>query len=193
MTSTNARIKTVTALTVLSLFAGTLIAATIPAQTAVRVRLQQSVSSKTATSGQEFTAVLDAPLVVGTRTIAPKGANCKGIVSKAVSSGRLKTPAELYLRLTSVEVNGKSMAIRTSSVGRKETGHAKRNTIAIGGGSALGAIIGGVAGGGKGAAIGAAAGAGAGTAGAAVTGKKDIEYPVETALTFRLREPATIP
>ena len=191
--STNACARALTTVTVLSVLTGTLLAATIPAQTAIRVRLQQSVSSKTSTSGQEFTAVLDAPLMVGTRTIAPKGANCKGIVSKAVSSGRLKTPAELYLRLTSVEVNGKSMAVQTSSVGRKETGHAKRNTVAIGGGSALGAIIGGVAGGGRGAAIGAAAGAGAGTAGAAVTGKKDIDYPVETALTFRLRQAATIP
>jgi len=43
-----------------------------------------------------------------------------------------------------------------------------------------------------GAAIGAAAGAGAGTAGAAVTGKKDIEFPAETRLAFTTRTAVTI-
>ncbi len=41
-------------------------------------------------------------------------------------------------------------------------------------------------GGGKGAAIGAATGAGAGTLAAFLTGKKEIELPSETALTFHL-------
>jgi hypothetical protein len=175
------------------LAAGTLLAGTLPVGTTVRVRLQQSLNSGTAKSGQGFTAVLDEPLVVDGKTVAAKGANVKGIVSRAVPSGRLKTPAELYLRLSSVEVGGKSYPLQTSSVGRRGESHKKRDTIAIGGGSALGAIIGGIAGGGKGAAIGAGAGAAAGTGGAYATGKKNIEYAVETPLTFKLRQPATIP
>jgi hypothetical protein len=55
-----------------------------------------------------------------------------------------------------------------------------------GGGGALGAIVGGIAGGGKGAAIGAAAGAGAGAGGSALTGNKEILFPAESALSFRL-------
>ena len=70
--------------------------------------------------------------------------------------------------------------------------HKKRDIVAIGGGSALGALIGGIAGGGKGAAIGAGAGAGAGTAGAALTGKKEISLPAESRLIFRLSRAATV-
>jgi hypothetical protein len=62
----------------------------------------------------------------------------------------------------------------------------------IGGGAGVGALIGGLAGGGKGAAIGAAAGAGAGTAGAGLTGNRDITLPAETPLTFKLIEPLEI-
>ncbi len=180
------------------LFLGVLAAAmglwaeTVPAGTPLRVRLQQELSSKTAQSGQAFTAVLNEPLVVNGKTLAPKGTTVHGRVTKAVASGRLTTPAELYLRLSSMEIHGKSYELQTSSVGRKGPSHKKRDAVAIGGGSAVGAIIGGVAGGGKGAAIGAAAGAGAGTAGAALTGKKDIAYPVETLLTFRLRQALTV-
>ena len=165
----------------------------IPAGTAIKVRLQQTLSSKDAKSGQEFTAVLAEPLVANGKTVAPKGATVRGTVAKAVASGRLSTPAELWLRLTSLEVGGKSYNLVTSSAGGKGQSHKKRNTEAIGGTAAAGAIIGAIAGGGKGAAIGAGAGAAAGTAGAAATGKKDIEYPVETPLTFRLRQAVTIP
>jgi hypothetical protein len=175
------------------IWVGTLSAVTVPAGTPIKVRLQNTINSGTAKSGEGFTAVLDEPLAVEGKTVAPKGANVKGIVSKAVSSGRLSTPAELYLRLTSIEINGKSQTIQTGSVGRKGESHKKRDTIGIGGGSAVGAIIGGIAGGGKGAAIGAGAGAAAGTAGAAATGKKDIEYRVETRLTFSLKQALNVP
>lgn len=168
------------------------VALTIPAGTTIPVRLQQTISSDNASSGQAFEAVLAEPLVVDGRTVAAKGANAWGEVVKAVESGRLQTPAELYLKLTALEVNGQRVAISTSSVGRKGESHKKRNVGMIGGGAGLGAAIGAIAGGGKGAAIGAAAGAGAGTAGAAATGKKDITYPVETRLAFKLAQPVTI-
>lgn len=158
---------------------------TIPAGTPLHVRLQQTVASNQSTAGQEFTAVLSEPLVVNGQTLAPKGATVYGKVATARPSGRLKTPAALYLRLTGVEIHGKRQAIRTRLAGRTAPSHKKRNEVAIGGGAGAGALIGALAGGGKGAAIGAAAGAGAGTVGAAATGKKDIVYPVETLLTFR--------
>ncbi len=159
---------------------------TIPAETPIEVRLQEAVSSDDSTDGQKFTAVLAAPIVIDGQTVAPKNANVWGTVVKATPSGRLQTPAELVLRLNAIEIHGRRHEITTASVGRRADSHAKRNAGMIGGGAALGAIIGGIAGGGKGAAIGAASGAGAGTAGAAVTGKKDIAYPVETRLSFRL-------
>ena len=62
----------------------------------------------------------------------------------------------------------------------------------VGGGAGGGALIGGLAGGGKGAAIGALVGAGAGTVGAALTGKRDITLPAESALSFQMTGPLTL-
>lgn len=165
---------------------------TIPAETPIEVRLQEAVSSASSADGQKFTAVLATPIVVDGQTIAAKNANVWGTVVKATPSGRWQTPAELELRLNAVEIRGKRVEVTTGVLGRKAASHNKRNAEMIGGGAALGAIIGGIAGGGKGAAIGAASGAGAGTAGAAVTGKKDIVYPVETRLSFRLSKAVVV-
>ena len=107
-------------------------------------------------------------------------------------SGRLSTPAKLFLHLVSVTVKGKTYTFATSSAGKTEKGKGKRDAGFIGGGAAGGAAIGALAGGGKGAAIGAAAGAGAGTAGAAATGKKDIKFPAETRLAFTTRTDVAI-
>jgi hypothetical protein len=109
-----------------------------------------------------------------------------------VASGRLSTPAKLSLRIDSIQVRGQSYTVTSSLYARSGTSHTKRNTVAIGGGTAAGAIIGALAGGGKGAAIGAAAGAGAGTGGAALTGKKDITLPAESRLRFTLRDAVAI-
>ncbi len=165
---------------------------TIPAQTAIVVTLDQSVSSTNAKVGEKIAGTVALNLVVNGQTAIPKGSKAVLKVASVQPSGRLKTPAKLWLRLTSVEVNGKTYTVSTNLSGQTGPSHNKRNVIAIGGGSALGAAIGAIAGGGKGAAIGAAAGAGAGTAGAAATGKKDITYPPETKLRFTTKTPVTL-
>lgn len=189
---TRLNLLVVAALVLVALAVGAPAAVTVPAGTPVQVRLQQTVSSNQSTVGQEFTGVLAEPLVVNGQTLAPKGANVWGKVATARPSGRLKTPAALYLRLTAVEIKGKRHAVTTRLAGRTGQSHKKRNIEMIGGGAGVGAAIGAIAGGGKGAAIGAAAGAGAGTGAAAATGKKDVVYPVETLLTFRLSQALTV-
>ncbi len=155
-----------------------------PAGTAIVVTLDQSVSSKDARTGQKVAGSVAQDVVVNGKTLIPKNSKATLSVASVQASGRLKTPAKLWLKIDSIDVNGKTYAMASRWSGQTGSSHNKRNIIAIGGGSALGAIIGGVAGGGKGAAIGAAAGAGAGTAGAALTGKKDITFPAETKLRF---------
>ena len=165
---------------------------TIPQATPISVVTDQAISSKDAKIGQTVTGTIARDVTVGGKVVIPKGSAAKLSVSSVQSSGRLSTPAKLYLRLRAVTVGGKTYTLATSSAGRTEKGKGKRDAGFIGGGAAGGAVIGALAGGGKGAAIGAAAGAGAGTAGAAATGKKDIEYPTESRLTFTTRAPVTI-
>jgi hypothetical protein len=167
-------------------------ATSLPAGTAITVTIDQSISSKDARVGQGVIATVSRDVTENGRVVIPKGAHAKLVVSGVQASGRLSTPAKLYLRLKSVEVHGKTIDIGTSSAGRTLGGKGKRDAGFIGGGAGAGALIGGLAGGGKGAAIGAAAGAGAGTAGAAATGKKDIVFPAETHLTFTTRAAVTI-
>ncbi len=165
---------------------------TIPAGTPVTVRLQNAVSSASSNSGDQFDAVLDAPLTVNGKTIAPAGANVKGTVVAAKASGHLKDPGMIQLALSSIVIDGKAVPVSSSSVIARGSSHEKRNWAMIGGGTAGGALIGGLAGGGKGALIGSAIGAGAGTTGAYATGKKDVGFGVERRLTFRLRDAVVV-
>jgi hypothetical protein len=160
---------------------------TIPNGTPISVVTDQSISSKDAKIGQPVTGTIAKDVIVGGKVVIPKGSAAKLSVSSVQASGRLSTPAKLYLRLRTVTVGGKTYTFATSSAGRTEKGKGKRDAGFIGGGAAAGAAIGALAGGGKGAAIGAGAGAGAGTAGAAATGKKEVEFPAESRLTFTTR------
>lgn len=165
---------------------------TLAADTELDVRLITALSSKTSKDGDTFSASLDKAVEVNGKTVIPKGADIAGRVTKAVPSGRLKQRAELWVTLTSVKVGGRTYDLATSTTGLKEGSKATRDVLFIGGGAGGGAAIGGVAGGGKGAAIGAAIGAGAGTAAAMLTGQKDINFPAETQLRFRLTDPVAI-
>jgi hypothetical protein len=165
---------------------------TIPEGTEVQVRLVDALGSARNQSGDKFLATLDQPIVVNNWVAVPKGAKVTGRVISAQPSGHLKTPAELALTLTSIEVDGGAHDLTTSNYVRRGTSHAKRNAAWIGGGAAGGALLGGLIGGKKGAAIGAGAGAGGGTATAYATGKKDVVLPAETRLTFKLKQPLTI-
>jgi hypothetical protein len=158
----------------------------VPAGTSVVVRLQQSLSSASAVSGQRFEAVLDQPLVAENLVVLPAGTMVTGHVTFARRSGRLRHPGELGLTLDSVVLGQQHVAIVTSSVVARGGSHKKRNWGWIGGGTGGGALIGALAGGGKGALIGGGIGAAAGTTTALLTGKKDVGFGAERRLTFRL-------
>jgi hypothetical protein len=166
---------------------------TVPEGTELTVVLDQDISTVSNRPGDSFGARLSSPIVIRGKTVLPQDALVRGHVVESVPSGRLKGVARLDLTLDSVEVSGRSYDLATEEEGRRGKNHNKRNGVLIGGGAGLGAIIGGVAGGGMGVVVGSAVGAGAGTAGALVTGKKDIHFRAETALRFRLTRPVTVP
>lgn len=165
----------------------------VPAGTALTVRVGQALGSKTSQTGQTFLATLAQPVSGGGRTAIPAGATVTGTVVNAKAKGKFKGEGELSLALTSVTVRGKTYSIQTSPLDSTSKGKGKRTAATTGGGAAGGALIGGLAGGGKGAGIGALVGAGAGLVGGAMTGNKQIEIPAESALTFQLSAPLTLP
>lgn len=164
----------------------------VPAGTTVTVRLGSAVGSKISSPGESFSATVASAVTVDGNTVIPPGVPARGTVVDAKPLGKFKGGASLELRLTSITINGTATSVTTAAVSRTEKGKGKRTAVLAGGGTAFGAIVGGLAGGGKGAAIGALAGGGAGTAGAAYTGNKDIVFPAESALSFRLTAPLTI-
>lgn len=164
----------------------------VPADTAIEVVLDQTLSSKSTRDGDKFSATVESPVEVGGRVAIPKGARAEGMVKEAKAAGRFKGGAVLSLALTSVTVHGRDHEIQTSAPTMSSKGKGKRTAVMVGGGAAGGAAIGAIAGGGKGAAIGGLIGAAAGTAGAGFTGNRDITLPAETALEFKLIQPVDI-
>jgi hypothetical protein len=164
----------------------------VPADTEITVVLDETLGSKTSTSGQAFHATVEEPVEAEGKVAIPKGARASGTVKDAKAAGRFKGGAVLSLTLTSIEINGKEHEIQTSDATQVSKGKGKRTAAMVGGGAAGGAAIGAVAGGGKGALIGGLIGAAAGTGGAGLTGNRDITLPAETALSFKLLQPLEV-
>jgi hypothetical protein len=158
------------------------VAGTIPAGSHATVRLNTSLSSATAHTGEVWSGTLTHEIVEHGKVVVRAGAPVKGKVTYVNRSGRLHKPGALTLRLSSI--NGETVC--SSAVSRKGKSHTKGNAEKIGGGAGAGAVIGALAGGGKGAAVGAAAGAGAGTGVAVATGKEEVRIPAESVLTFTI-------
>ncbi len=158
----------------------------LPAGTNLTVRLASPLGSKSSHSGDVFQATTTSSLRIHGKIVVPAGSTVSGVVVDAKSQGRIKGQGELDLRLTSINVHGRSYPLETAVVDQTVKGKGKRTAVTTGGGAGLGALIGGLAGGGKGALIGLGAGAGAGLAGGAFTGNKQIELPAETPVTFTL-------
>ena len=160
--------------------------------TRFRVRLQEALDTKRNRAGDRFTAVLDEPLVDGDRVVVPKGTTFHGHITESRPSGRFKGRAVMSLKMDSFAMNGRTYTISSSGSAQVSAGHKKHHLLWIGGSSGGGAAIGAIAGGGTGALIGAGAGAGAGLIGSAITGKREIQLPAETPLTFTLRAPVEL-
>jgi len=165
----------------------------VPSGTTLTVTVGQALSSKTSQTGQTFIATMAQPVSVAGVTAIPSGSTVSGTVVTAKSKGKIKGQGELDLALTSVTVRGQNYNIQTGVMAQTVKGKGKRTAVATGGGAAGGALIGGIAGGGKGAGIGALVGAGAGLVGGTLTGNQQIEIPAESALSFRLSAPLTLP
>lgn len=163
---------------------------TLEPGTMAPVRIDSSVSTRSAFDGQPFTGLLYAPMVGSNGMVAfPPGTPVSGVVVATKNRGRFKGAGYLALRLQ--QIGGQR--VHTTDFEISSKGKGKRTAGFIGGGAGGGALIGALAGGGEGALIGGLIGGGAGTAGAAFTDNKPLVIPAETRLRFQLTAPVTVP
>ena len=117
----------------------------IPGGITLNVRMIDELDTGKTQPGDSFRASLDKAVVVDGRTVASKDALVRGIVTDVVSSGRLKRPASLTLKLTQVTLsNGRMGPVETSPYTLDGKSHNLRNAALIGGGAAAGAVLGGL-------------------------------------------------
>ena len=158
---------------------------TVPAGTALNVRLTQAIDVDVSQAGQTFKAIVDDPVMIGGSVVIPRGASAAVQAVQVQQSGKMKGSDKISLKINSIGFGGRVYEVVTGYVEAKGKGEGKRTARKVGGGAGLGAIVGGIAGGGEGAAIGAAIG---GVTGAAVAsgGEEHLKLPAETRLQFQL-------
>jgi hypothetical protein len=164
----------------------------LPRGTEISVRMVDSIDSELHRPGDQFSATLEDPIVLGNDVIAAKGAKAVVKLADATDSGNLSGRTALTLQLLSVTINGKVVPVNSSDVAQQSGSRTERTAKSAAAVGVLGAIIGGIAGGGKGAAIGAAAGAGAGAGAQVLLDPQKVKVPSEAVLTFVTAAPARI-
>ena len=165
------------------------IALTVPAGTALSVRLAGDVSS-TNKAGDRFQGNLAADLLSGGQLIATKGTTVYGKVVEAKAGTGMGGAPSLAIELTDIEVGGRVVPVVTTRAAAE--GEGKKPGKKILGGAALGAGIGAAIDGGEGAAWGAGAGAVVGIAAAKKSPGNQVKFAAGSQVEFRTAQPLTV-
>lgn len=160
----------------------------VPVGTDLKVRLNDTLSSKESRVGDKFTATVLSPSRYEEGTLY-------GHISSIQKSGKIKGRTSMNLDFDSIKlldgrtgrVNGYVSRVYGDDAGRAdneggvESGSRTNQAIKRGGiGAVAGAIIGGIAGGGKGAAIGLIIGGAGGAGSLAIQGSKELKLEAGT-------------
>jgi hypothetical protein len=161
----------------------------IPVGQEIDVRLQQTLSSKTATVEQRFDATTAVDIRQGDRVLVPAGSTVRGIVRSVDDADRIDRAGRLTLGFDQIVVNGREYAIRGMATQVFESRGIRDEAATVGTAGGVGAIVGGIIGGLKGALIGAIVGSGGVIA---ATEGKDVELPAGSIIRVRLDSPLQI-
>lgn len=176
--------------------------------TTFRVRMNGTISSRTARIGDRFTATVTEPVYSNTGVVViPVGSTVIGRVDSVVTAKKGGDPGQISASFVSVRlpngttraINGSLTDLNTKSAKSDNEGSAsgddRKNDklIFIGGGAAGGAILGGLIGGGKGAAVGAILGGLGGLAGERYTKGEEAEVRSGTEFGIYLNQPISMP
>ena len=167
----------------------------LPAGTKIRLKMDNEINSKISSVNDTFTATVSSPVLIREVELLPIGAIVEGkIVSvKPASAGNKDGSFEVKFELLRLK-NEVKRTIDASLINEKT---AKKSTvfqtIAIFGGTAIGAVLGGIAGKGNGALIGAGVGAGIGTGASFLKKGKEARIKVNEEFTIRLNKEVKLP
>ena len=181
---------------------------TVSSATTFRVRMNNTINSKTAKVGDTFTTTVTEPVYSSDGVVVvPTGSTVVGRVDSVTPSRKGGNPGEIGVSFVSVKLpNGSSRAINGSltdlnSKSAKSDNESvasgdkmkNRKIIFIGGGGAGGAVLGAAIGGGKGALIGGLLGAGAGLLGDRLTKGEEAEVKSGTEFGVYLNQSVSMP
>lgn len=167
----------------------------VPAGTQLRIRLDDTLSSKEGRAGDKFSATVINPTKY-------EEAKVRGHIRSIRKSGRVEGRTTMSLSFDSIRLsNGRTGTLRAEVLrvydsnsadnvdeeGRVQSGGRGKQTLKRSGiGAVAGAVIGGLAGGGKGAAIGILVGGAAGAGSIAVKGSKELKIERGTDILIRV-------
>lgn len=173
-----------------------------------RVRMNETITSKTARVGDRFTTTVTEPVYSTTGVVViPTGSTVTGRVDSVMAAKKGGDPGSISATFVEVQlpngtrraINGSLVDLDTKSAKSDDEGTAsgddRKNDklIFIGGGGAGGAVLGGAIGGGKGALIGAILGAGAGLAGERLTKGEEAQVKSGTEFGIQLNRSISLP
>ncbi|HWX93788.1 MAG TPA: hypothetical protein VNY29_14250 [Terriglobales bacterium] len=179
--------------------------ATVPEGTALRVRLETTISTFSSKVGDPFQGKISEAVVVDRKTVIPAGAMVEGRVTKLNEPRRIKGKPTIVLfpenvvmpdgqrhMLNAVLVDTDIKGTDVNQEGQfKGAGHDRRDQIEVGGGTGAGMLVGGLIGGGPGLLIGGAIGASATTTHWLVQ-RRSAVLPSGTQLVLELSRPMTM-
>jgi len=158
--------------------------------TDIQVRLEQSLSSKTARPEQRVEATVVRPVRLDDRIVIPAGGLVSGVVRSVQPAQRPGRGGKLELAFNRVQADGRTWVdMQTRIVSIKENLDRSDTAKKAGIGAALGGLLGQVIGGTKGAILGVLIG---GAGGVIATEGDDVELPEGTILTLRLDQPLNV-
>ncbi len=181
---------------------------TVAAGKRIRVRMNESISSKTAKVGDRFTVTVREPVYSSTGVVViPEGSELVGRVDVVTPARKGGKPGSLDMSFVQVElpngakraINGSLTELVSDDAKSDEEGTASgdktkhRKLIFIGGGGAGGAVLGAAIGGGKGALIGGLIGAGGGFLGERYTKGEEAEVKSGTEFGVFLNKAISLP
>jgi len=166
----------------------------VPVGTNLKIRLEDTLSSKESRAGDRFTATVLDPVRFNEATV-------NGHISSIQKSGKVKGRTSMNLAFTSIRLSdGRSGVLhgyvtrvygtdsgRADNEGGVESSSRTNQTVKRGAiGAGAGAVLGAILGGGKGAAIGLLVGGAGGAGSLAVKGSKELKLQSGTEMVVRV-------